>query len=129
MSKNIDTSTNYASNVRSLYEEYPFPLRDPQDEARRLVIAEQESIGKLNHYCFRGQQAFGNGFRVLVAGGGTGDHTIFLAEQLRNYDASVTYIDISRTSMVASLLDPGCRITGARSVRFNQLHRCSAPPP
>jgi len=34
-----------------------------------------------------------------VAGGGTGDHTIFLAEQLREYDASVTCIDISRASL------------------------------
>lgn len=120
MSKNIDTSTNYASNVRSLYEEYPFPLRDPQDEARRLVIAEQESIGKLNHYCFRGQQAFGNGFRVLVAGGGTGDHTIFLAEQLRNYDASVTYIDISRTSM-----DIARERAQIRNLNNIEWHHCS----
>jgi 2-polyprenyl-3-methyl-5-hydroxy-6-metoxy-1,4-benzoquinol methylase len=99
MSEQSNTPSNYASNVRSLYEEYPFPLRDPQDEARRLMVAEQESLGKLNHFCFGGRQSFGDGFRVLVAGGGTGDHTIFLAEQLRNYDASVTYIDISRSSL------------------------------
>lgn len=99
MSEQKDTPSNYASNVRSLYEEYPFPLRDPRDEARRLVVAEQESLGKLNHFCFGGRQSFGDGFRVLVAGGGTGDHTIFLAEQLREYDASVTYIDISQSSL------------------------------
>ena len=99
MSEQKDTPSNYASNVRSLYEEYPFPLRDPRDEAKRLVVAEQESLGKLNHFCFGGRQSFGDGFRVLVAGGGTGDHTIFLAEQLREYDASVTYIDISRSSL------------------------------
>lgn len=99
MSENDGTPSDYASNVRAQYEAYPFPLRDPRDESRRLVVAEQECLGKLNHYCFSGRQSFGNGFRVLVAGGGTGDHTIFLAEQLRDYDARVTYIDISRTSM------------------------------
>lgn len=93
------TPSNYAANVRTQYEEYPFPLRDPQDEARRLIVAEQESIGKLNHFCFGGRQSFNNRFRVLVAGGGTGDHTIFLAEQLRNYDARITYVDISRSSL------------------------------
>jgi hypothetical protein len=90
MSEQNDTSSNYASNVRAQYEAYPFPLRDPRDESRRLVITEQDCLGKLNHYCFAGRQEFGDGFRVLVAGGGTGDHTIFLAEQLRDYDASVT---------------------------------------
>ncbi len=99
MARQDDTSSNYASNVRAQYEAYPFPLRDARDESRRLVIAEQECLGKLNHFCFGGRRNFDHGFRVLVAGGGTGDHTIFLAEQLRDYDANVTYIDISRTSM------------------------------
>jgi 2-polyprenyl-3-methyl-5-hydroxy-6-metoxy-1,4-benzoquinol methylase len=99
MSEQNDTPSNYASNVRAQYEAYPFPLRDPRDESKRLVITEQDCLGKLNHYCFGGRQGFGNGFRVLVAGGGTGDHTIFLAEQLRDYDASVTYIDISSSSL------------------------------
>jgi 2-polyprenyl-3-methyl-5-hydroxy-6-metoxy-1,4-benzoquinol methylase len=64
-----------------------------------LIVTEQDSLGKINHFCFAGRQGFGDGFRVLVAGGGTGDHTIFLAEQLRDYDATITYIDISRTSL------------------------------
>ena len=99
MSQQNNTPSEYAPKVRAQYEEYPFPLRDPQDESRRLVVAEQESLGKVNHFCFAGRQGFGDGFRVLVAGGGTGDHTIFLAEQLRGYDARVTYVDISRASM------------------------------
>ena len=92
------TPSNYAPNVRAQYEEFPFPLRDPRDEARGLIVTEQDSLGKINHFCFGGRQGFGGGFRVLVAGGGTGDHTIFLAEQLRDHDASVTYIDFSRAS-------------------------------
>jgi hypothetical protein len=28
---------------------------------------------KINHYCFKGKQTFKTQFRVLVAGGGTGD--------------------------------------------------------
>ena len=94
-----DTPAEYASNVRAMYEDYPFPLRDPRDEERRLVVAEQEILGKLNHFCYGGRQSFGDGFRVLVAGGGTGDHTIFLAEQLRHFDATVDYVDISGSSL------------------------------
>ena len=99
MSAHDDTPSNYAPVVRAQYEEFPFPMRDPRDENRGLIVAEQDSLGKINHYCFGGRENFGNGFRVLVAGGGTGDHTLFLAEQLRDYNASVTYLDISRASM------------------------------
>jgi SAM-dependent methyltransferase len=99
MSEQNSTPSNYAPEVRAQYEDFPFPLRDPSDESKRLVVTDQDSLGKLNHYCFGGRQNFGNDFRVLVAGGGTGDHTIFLAEQLRDYDARVIYVDISRANM------------------------------
>ena len=99
MSHQKETASNFAPNVRAQYEQFPFPMRDPRDEVSRLIVTEQESLGKLNHFCYGGRQNFGNGFRVLVAGGGTGDQTIFLAEQLREYDANVTYIDISLTSL------------------------------
>jgi 2-polyprenyl-3-methyl-5-hydroxy-6-metoxy-1,4-benzoquinol methylase len=56
-------------------------------------------LGKINQYCFSGNQGFENEFRVLVAGGGTGDAAIYLAEQLRDRSAKVVYLDISRTSM------------------------------
>ena len=36
---------------------------------------------------------------MLVAGGGTGDSTIYLAEQLRDFDAEVVYLDISAASL------------------------------
>ena len=99
MSVHNDTPSNYAPEVRAQYEDFPFPMRNPQDETRGLIVTEQDALGKINHFCFGGRQNFGDGFRVLVAGGGTGDHTLFLAEQLRGYDASVTYLDISRASM------------------------------
>src|SRR5207249_9481006 len=47
-------------------------------------------------YCFKGRSNFSQEFQVLVAGGGTGDQTIFLAEQLRhNRRAEVVHLDIS----------------------------------
>lgn len=99
MTKQGDPVSDFAPKVRAQYEEFPFPLRNPEDEANGLIVTEQDFLGKISHFCFGGRQSFGNGFRVLVAGGGTGDHTIFLAEQLRDYDAGVTYIDISAASL------------------------------
>ena len=40
--------------------------------------------------------------RILVAGGGTGDATIFLGEQLHNHDAQIVHIDISEASIAVA---------------------------
>ena len=117
MSERSGTPSDYAPEVRTQYEAYPFPLRDPRDEEKRLVVAEQECLGKLNHFCFAGRQRFNDGFRVLVAGGGTGDHTIFLAEQLRGYSASITYLDISGASL--AIARDRARIRGLDNIEWH----------
>ena len=58
-----------------------------------------EDLPMINHYCFAGRQSFANGFRALVAGGGTGDATIFLAEQLKHTDAQIVHLDMSQASI------------------------------
>ena len=96
--KDNDTSPT-TGTVAQRYEAYPYPLRDPQDEHRRLLRTEVDDLGALNFYCFRGARDFRSGFRVLVAGGGTGDGVIYLGQQLRETDAEIVYLDISRASM------------------------------
>ena len=85
--------------VRAQYEQMPYPPVDPQDEQHRLVHTWVDHLPMVNHYCFAGRQSFDNGFRVLVAGGGTGSGTIFLAEQLRATDARIVHLDFSAASM------------------------------
>jgi len=92
-------SSHDLPKVRRQYETYPYPERNPDDEKRRLLTTGFDSLGMINHYGFRGRQDFQKGFRVLVAGGGTGDATIYLAEQLRETDAAIVYLDLSTTSM------------------------------
>ena len=84
--------------VRRQYEQYPYPERKPEDEAKRLVPTVANFLAKINFYCFQGRSRFQD-FRALVAGAGTGDAVIFLAEQLRGRDAEVVYLDPSRASM------------------------------
>jgi len=91
--------TNHLPNVRNMYENYPFPLRDPRDEKRRLHTCEMEMLPKINHYCYRGKQSFDQGFRALVAGGGAGDAAIYLAHHLKGRNAEVVYLDMSTASM------------------------------
>lgn len=90
---------NCLSGVREQYENFPYPYRQPEDEKKRLVNTIPDYLPKISHYCYKGKKVFSNSFRALIAGGGTGDTTIFLAEQLRDTDAEIVYIDLSTASM------------------------------
>lgn len=84
--------------VQDQYERYPYPLRDPAEEKTRIVRTWLDDLPMINQYCFGGRRRFDRGFRVLVAGGGTGDGTIYLAEQLRDTDAEIVHVDVSTAS-------------------------------
>jgi SAM-dependent methyltransferase len=89
----------YIPEVRDQYEEFPYPPCNPDDEKTRLVMTWSDDLALVNHYCYAGRQTYRKGFRALVAGGGTGDAAIYLAEQLRHTDAEIVYLDFSRASM------------------------------
>ena len=93
-----DFTDETTRTVRTQYENYPYPERDPADERTRVRKPILATLDVMNHYCFRGRRDFGRGFRALVAGGGTGDATIWLAEQLKDTDATVVHLDISEAS-------------------------------
>jgi SAM-dependent methyltransferase len=90
---------NYLPDVKAQYEQLPYPPVNPLDEHKRLQRTWLEDLPMINHYCFGGKQGFQAGFRVLVAGGGTGDATIFLAEQLRATNAEIVHLDLSAASI------------------------------
>lgn len=85
--------------VQGQYLDYPYPFRNPEDEKSRLITLQADSLMEINHYLFNGKQDFKNHFRVLIAGGGTGDAAIYHGEQLRNTNAQIFYLDFSKASM------------------------------
>jgi len=106
----------YLESVKQQYEELPYPPRDPADETRRLVLATSGNLLVINHHCFGGRRDFRRGFRCLVAGGGTGDTTIFLAEQLRDADAEIVYLDLSTASR--SVAEARARVRGLDNITW-----------
>jgi len=90
---------NGFSKVRDQYEDYPYPARNPYDEKKYLHRIYLDCLDRINHYCHSGLNDFSAGARILVAGGGTGDSTIFFAEQLRDTDSEIVYLDFSKASM------------------------------
>lgn len=101
MSKKIKTTfSKDLKAVQEQYIDYPYPSRNPEDERERLIQLYGSYLGELNHWLYSGKEGFENNFRVLVAGAGTGDAAIYFAEQLKNTNAEIVYLDFSKTSMV-----------------------------
>ena len=90
---------NYLEEVRNQYESLPYPPRNPDDEKKQLRCMWFDKIDRINFYCFEGKKDLRVNSRVLVAGGGTGDSTIFLAEQLYGTDSKVVHLDICKASI------------------------------
>ena len=87
------------SPVRDQYEAYPYPPRDPARELQRLYTTQLSQLRLANHAVWGGARALAGGFRVLDAGCGTGDNTVFAAHQLRNSGAEVVGLDLSEASL------------------------------
>jgi SAM-dependent methyltransferase len=87
-------------DVRAQYEALPYPARDPRDEARRLIIGSPSHRLEIDHYLFGGRRDWSRPFRALFAGGGTGDGTIMLAQQLADLGcpAEIVYLDQSEAA-------------------------------
>ncbi|MEX0644976.1 MAG: class I SAM-dependent methyltransferase [Parvularculaceae bacterium] len=107
--------SNYLKSVRAQYEQLPYPRRDPEHEKKRLVSTWGDRLDYLNHFGFSGTMPLA-GFRVLDAGAGSGDATIFLAEQLRNFGGSVVHLDVSEASIAVA--KERARIRGLENIDF-----------
>ena len=105
-------------DVRAQYEALPYPPRDPRDEAIRLITGTPSHILEVNHYLFSGRLNFNRPFRALVAGGGTGDSCIMLAQQLadRRCPGEVVYLDVSTASR--AVCEARAKARGLRNITF-----------
>lgn len=105
-------------DLRAQYEAFPYPARDPADERKRLVTGSPSHLDELNHFVFGGRLNFAEPLEVLVAGGGTGDGTIMIAQQMADAGnpGGVTYLDLSDASR--SIAEARARARGLSNVRF-----------
>ncbi|MCZ4354380.1 class I SAM-dependent methyltransferase [Roseovarius aestuarii] len=106
------------SSVKDQYEAYPYPARDPADEAKRLITGSPSNPLEIDHFLFGGQRDWSKPLRVLVAGGGTGDGLIQLAQMLAQLGkpAQITYLDLSTASR--RLAEARAMARGLKDIRF-----------
>ena len=83
------------------YESFPYPKRDPGDEARRLILGSPGHLREIDHWVFGANRPRSRPLHALIAGGGTGDATIMLAQQMARAGrpGSVTWLDRSAAAL------------------------------
>merc|ERR1711892_547528 len=111
--KPSDKYTDKVELVRQQFEAFPTPEFTQEDLERELDwykkfsngsiedsrVEEHVTLDMISHFLFKGIAPFHSGFRVLVVGGGTGHSILYLAEQLRDTDAKIVYLDFSSAAM------------------------------
>lgn len=112
-------SAKQKDRVKAQYEELPYPYRDPQDEKKRLVTGSPSHLAELRHHLFKGGLPAGRPFRVLVAGGGTGDALIMLAQHLADekVEADIHYLDLSSASR--AIAEKRASLRGLTNITFH----------
>ncbi len=105
-------------SVREQYEAYPYPERDPRDEKKRLITGSPSHPLELDHILFGGTRDWSSGTKILVAGGGTGDALVQLAQVLTSAGKpyEITYIDLSKASR--KIAEARIKARGLKGVTF-----------
>jgi len=115
------------SKISAQYEAFPYPERNPADEKKRLIRGSPSNPLEIDHFLFNGQRDWSVPFRVLVAGGGTGDGLIQLATMLasagRPYE--ITYVDLSQASR--KIAEKRAKIRGLNGITFVSGDLMQAP--
>ncbi|MBN9562919.1 MAG: methyltransferase [Alphaproteobacteria bacterium] len=85
------------AQLAAQYEAYPYPKRDPREEAKRLIVGSPGHLREIDHWVFGGRRPATRPLNALIAGGGTGDATIMLAQQMARAGRPgiVTWLDRS----------------------------------
>lgn len=89
------------SQLAAQYETYPYPRRDAREEAKRLIVGSPSHLLEVDYWIFGARRPVTRPLNALFAGGGTGDGTIMLAQQLvrAGRPGTVTWLDRSQAAM------------------------------
>ncbi|WP_043359227.1 methyltransferase [Belnapia sp. F-4-1] len=105
-------------HLAAQYEAFPYPARDPREEARRLIVGSPSHLREIDHWIFGSRRPASVPLRALFAGGGTGDGTIMLAQQMAwaGRPGEVTWLD--RSAAARRIADGRAAARKLGNIRF-----------
>ncbi|HET6198199.1 MAG TPA: class I SAM-dependent methyltransferase [Acetobacteraceae bacterium] len=115
------------ARLAAQYETYPYPRRDPRDEAKRLIIGSPGHLREIDHWVFGARRPASRPLHALFAGGGTGDATIMLAQQMarEGRPGSVTWLD--RSAAALKVAQARAAVRGLASIVWEQRSLLELP--
>ncbi|MCK8786013.1 methyltransferase [Roseomonas sp. NAR14] len=106
------------AQLSAQYEAYPYPARDPRQEAKRLVVGSPSHLREIDHWIFGARRPAARPLRALVAGGGTGDATIMLAQQMQSAGRAGEVVWLDRSAAARRIAAARAEARGLGNVRF-----------
>ena len=115
------------ADLAAQYEAYPYPPRDPREEARRLVIGSPSHLREIDHWVFDANRPRSAPLRALVAGCGTGDGAIMLAQQLAQAQRPGEVLCIDRSLHALRIARARAEARGLGNIAFREASLLDLP--
>jgi SAM-dependent methyltransferase len=115
------------ARLAAQYEAYPYPRRDPRDEAKRLIVGSPGHLRELDYWVFGARRPASRPLNALIAGGGTGDATIMLAQQMAREGRSGTVTWLDRSSAALKIAQARAATRGLTNVVWEQRSLLDLP--
>ena len=109
------------------YEAYPYPARDPREEGKRLVIGSPSHLREIDHWVFGAARPQDVPLRALVAGCGTGDGAIMLAQQLARAGRPGHVRCIDRSGRALEIARSRAEARGLANISFQRASLLDLP--
>ncbi|MCG0996726.1 class I SAM-dependent methyltransferase [Acetobacter persici] len=115
---NQNGSDTRDTELAAQYEAYPYPERNPQDEATRLLIGSPSHLREIDYWVFGARRPRSQPLRALIAGCGTGDGAIMLATQLARAGRPGEVLCVDRSRHALSIAQERAKVRDLSNIRF-----------
>jgi len=115
------------AQLAAQYEAYPYPPRDPREEAKRLVVGSPGHLREVDHWVFGARRSRSLPLHALIAGGGTGDATIMLAQQMASNGRQGTVTWLDRSAAAEAVARRRAEARGLSNIRWERRSLLELP--
>jgi SAM-dependent methyltransferase len=115
------------ARLAAQYEAYPYPRRDPRDEAKRLIVGSPGHLREVDYWVFGARRPASRPLNALIAGGGTGDATIMLAQQMAREGRPGTVTWLDRSSAALKIAQARAAARGLTNIVWEQRSLLDLP--
>jgi SAM-dependent methyltransferase len=115
------------ARLAAQYEAFPYPRRDPRDERKRLIVGSPGHLREIDYWVFGARRPASRPLHALIAGGGTGDATIMLAQQMARAErpGGVTWLD--RSAAALKIAQARAETRGLTNIKWEQQSLLDLP--